>query len=92
MLNETTNNMITATSRMLKEQGVAIQKEAIEASISPDTLIQAFSDTLSALDDINAYNTKALPQMVQTIQEFRTIAEEGEKQLQKLEKGKSFSL
>ena len=92
MLNETTNNMITATSRMLKEQGVAIQKEAIEASISPDTLIQAFSDTLSALDDINAYKTKALPQMVQTIQEFRTIAEEGEKQLQKLEKGKSFSL
>lgn len=92
MLNETTNNMITATSRMLKEQGVAIQKEAIEASISPDTLIQAFSDTLSALDDINAYKAKALPQMVQTIQEFRTIAEEGEKQLQKLEKGKSFSL
>lgn len=92
MLNETTNNMITATSRMLKEQGVAIQKEAIEASISPDTLIQAFSDTLSALDDINAYKTKALPQMVQTIQEFRTIAEEGEKQLQKLEKGKSSSL
>lgn len=92
MLNETTNNMITATSRMLKEQGVAIQKEAIEASISPDTLIQAFSDTLSALDDINTYKTKALPQMVQTIQEFRTIAEEGEKQLQKLEKGKSFSL
>ena len=49
MLNETTNNMITATSRMLKEQGVAIQKEAIEASISPDTLIQAFSDYFCVL-------------------------------------------
>lgn len=92
MLNETTNNMISATSRMLKEQGVAIQKEAVEASISPDTLIQAFSDTLSALDDISTYKTKALPQMAQTIQDFRTIAEEGEKQLQKLEKGKTFSL
>ena len=92
MLNETTNNMISATSRMLKEQGVAIQKEAVEASISPDTLIQAFSDTLSALDDISTYKTKALPQMAQAIQDFRTIAEEGEKQLQKLEKGKTFSL
>ena len=32
MLNETTNNMITATSRMLKEQGVATPQEAIESS------------------------------------------------------------
>ena len=51
MLNETTNHMISATSRMLKEQGAVIQREAVEASISPDTLKQAFEDTLSALDD-----------------------------------------
>ncbi len=89
MLNETTNQMITATSKMLKEQGTAIQKEAVEASISPDTLKQAFADTLSALDDISTYKTKALPQMAQTIQEFRTIADEGEKQLEKMEKGKN---
>lgn len=92
MLNETTNNMISATSKMLKEQGVAIQKEAVEASISPDTLKQAFADTISALDDISTYKTKALPQMAQTIQDFRTIAEEGERQLQKMEKGRSIQL
>lgn len=88
MLNETTNQMITATSKMLKEQGTAIQKEAVEASISPDTLKQAFSDTLSALEDISTYKTKALPQMAQTIQEFRAIADEGERQIAKMEKGK----
>ena len=49
MLNETTNNMILSTSKMLKEQGVAIQREAVEASISPDTLKQAFADTISCL-------------------------------------------
>ncbi|MCI8640114.1 MAG: toxic anion resistance protein [Coprococcus sp.] len=92
MLNETTNNMITATSRMLKEQGTAIQREAVEASISPDTLKQAFADTLSALDDISTYKTKALPQMEQTIQDFRTIAEEGERQIAKMEKGKEIGL
>ena len=89
MLNETTNNMIMATSKMLKEQGVAIQKEAVEASISTDTLKQAFSDTLSALDDINTYKIKALPQMTKTIQDFREIAEEGERQLANMEKGKN---
>ena len=74
---------------MLKEQGTAIQREAVEASISPDTLKQAFADTLSALDDISTYKEKALPQMAQTIQDFRTIADEGERQLTRLEKGKS---
>ena len=89
MLNETTNNMISATSRMLKEQGTAIQREAVEASVSPDTLKQAFADTLSALDDISTYKSKALPQMAQTIQDFRTIADEGERQLTKMEKGQA---
>lgn len=89
MLNETTNNMIAATSRMLKEQGTAIQKDAAEASISSDTLKQAFADTLSALDDISMYKVKALPQMAQTIQEFRNIAEAGEAQISQMEKGKN---
>ena len=89
MLNETTNNMISATSRMLKEQGTVIQREATEASISPDTLRQAFADTLSALDDISTYKAKALPQMMQTIQDFRTIADEGERQIVNMEKGKN---
>lgn len=89
MLNETTNQMISATSRMLKEQGTAIQREAVEASISPDTLKQAFADTLSALDDISAYKTKALPQMAQTIQSFREIAEEGERHIADMEKGRN---
>lgn len=92
MLNETTNQMISATSRMLKEQGAAIQKNAVEANISPDTLKQAFADTLSALEDISTYKSKALPQMAQTIQEFRTIAEEGERKLQQMEKGTAFSI
>lgn len=88
MLNATTSDMINATSRMLKEQGTAIQREAVEASISPDTLKQAFADTLSALDDISTYKEKALPQMAQTIQDFRRIADEGERQLAKMDKGK----
>ena len=91
-LNTATNDMISATSRMLKEQGTAIQREAVEASISPDTLKQAFSDTLSALDDISTYKEKALPQMAQTIQDFRQIADEGERQLAKMEKGKNIGL
>lgn len=92
MLNETTNTMVSATSRMLKEQGAAIQRESVEAGISPDTLKQAFADTLAALDDISSYKAKALPRIAQTIQEFRTMADEGERQLQRMEKGRSVEL
>ena len=91
-LNTATNDMISATSRMLKEQGVAIQKQATDAAISPETLKAAFQDTLSALDDITDYKLKALPQMRQTIDEFRMIAEEGEARLQQMEDAGSFSL
>ena len=91
-LNDTTNNMITATSRMLKEQGVAVQRQASEASVSPETLKQAFADALSALDDISVYKQRALPQMQQTIADFRSIAEEGERRLQQMDDSGSFEL
>lgn len=91
-LNDTTNTMITATSRMLKEQGVAIQHQATESSVSPETLKQAFNDALSALDDISTYKQRALPQMQQTIADFRMIAEAGERRLQQMEDSGSFEL
>ncbi len=89
-LNQTTNDMITATSRMLKEQGVAIQRQATEASVSPETLKQAFADAISALEDISTYKQRALPQMQQTIADFRAIADEGERRLQQMEDSGSF--
>lgn len=86
MLNKTTNELISGTAKMLKEQGAAINKQSMEANISVDTLKAAFSDTMSALETISVYKQEALPRMKQTISEFRELAEAGEKQIQKLEK------
>lgn len=91
-LNATTNNIIAATSKMLKEQGVAIHKQAMEASISVDTLKQAFTDSLSALESISTYKQEALPRMRETINQFRELAETGEKQIQRLESGSKLGL
>ncbi|HAM16418.1 MAG TPA: toxic anion resistance protein [Eggerthellaceae bacterium] len=85
VLNETTNNMIAATSRMLKEQGGEIQRQATEANISADTLKQAFADTIQALEDISTYKQEALPMIRQSILEFQEMADTGEKYLQQLE-------
>ncbi|MBR1634382.1 MAG: toxic anion resistance protein [Lachnospiraceae bacterium] len=85
-LNDETNHMISATAHMLREQGTAIQKQATEASISPDTLKESFKETIEALDEISRYRQEALPRMKQTIDAFRDIAEEGERQIARLEK------
>ena len=86
LLNEVTNNMISATSKMLKEQGSEIQKQAMEANISVDTMKEAFAETFEALEDISNYKQEALPRVRQTVEEFRALTQEGEKALQRLEK------
>ena len=84
-VNEATNKLIGATSKMLKEQGTQIQQQAMESNISVDTLRAAFADTFEALDSVSDYKTKALPQMKTTIAEFRALADEGEKRIRKME-------
>ena len=86
-LNATTNELISGTSRMLKEQGAEIHKQSMETNISVETLKTAFTDVISAMDAISTYKQEALPKMKETISQFKELAEEGERQIQRLEKG-----
>lgn len=79
LVNDTTNDMIATTSKMLKTQGVEIQKQAIETNIDMDTLKLAIADALEAFESINSYKQKALPQMKQTLAEFDTLVTQGQK-------------
>ncbi|GBF76350.1 toxic anion resistance family protein [Paenibacillus sp. 598K] len=92
LLNRTTDQLISGTSRMLKDQGAAIHKQSLESSVSVDTLKQSFSDVLSALDAISAYKQEALPRMRETIGQFREMAEKGEAQIVRMEKGQRLGL
>ena len=90
LLNESTNRMIASTAEMLKTQGVEIQKQASEAMISTDTLKKSFEDTLQAMSDISSYKTEALPRIRQSIEEFKELADMGEKKLQQMEEAGAF--
>lgn len=92
LLNQTTNDLIAGTSRMLKNQGAEIHKQSLETNISVETLKQAFADVLSALDSISTYKQEALPKMRETIDQFRELANDGEKQIVRLEKGHKLGL
>lgn len=84
---ETTNSIIDGTSIMLKEQGTEIQRQSMETNISVETMKTAFANAIEALDSISTYKQEALPKMRDTINQFKELAEKGEEQIQKLEKG-----
>lgn len=63
LVNETTNNMIATTAKMLKMQGAEIRKQAIEAGVDMDELKFAFNDVLEVFESINDYKQKVFPQM-----------------------------
>ncbi len=88
LLNETTSNIISSTGKMLKEQGAEVQKQASEATVDPESLKQAFQDAISALEDISTFKAQALPKMHETINQFRELAETGEKEIARLEGAK----
>lgn len=87
ILNETTENIISATSHMLKEQGSEIQKHSAETMISPDVLKSVFAEALQAINDVSTYKVQALPQMKATIDLFSDMAQEGQKVVDKIEIG-----
>lgn len=87
MVNETTDNLISGTARMLKEQGAAIHKQAAGTMLSMDNLKQAFSDINAALADISNYRRQALPQMAQQILELDELAKKQGEAIETMQRG-----
>ena len=92
MLNATTSDLISGTSKMLKEQGAEIQKQSMETNISVDTLKTSFADVMSAMDAISTYKQEALPRMKETIEQFKELVSKGEQKITTMEKGNQFSM
>lgn len=84
-LNETTEDIISSTSQILKEQGQQIQKSSTETMISPEVLKQSFNDALIAIQDVSTFKQEALPKMQETINAFSDMAIEGQEVIDKIE-------
>jgi len=90
-LNATTSDMITATSKMLRDQGGEIHQQSVEANISVDVLKTAFEDVMVALHEVSTFKQNALPIMRHNIEQFRALADKGEVAIKKLEDGNELS-
>ena len=86
-LNETTSDMISATSRMLRDQGGEIHTQSVEANISVDVLKSSFEDIMIALYEVSTFKQNALPIMQHQIEQFRELAQQGEAVVEMFEGG-----
>lgn len=75
-INETTNDLLLRTSEKLRDQGVQIQQQASSASIDTKVLQESFNNVHQALEQVNSFRIKALPQMSQSIEKMNQINSE----------------
>ena len=74
-VNDLTNTMILKNAEMLEQQGVDIQKQATDASISVEVLSKSFEQIFKAMDAIDSYREQALPNMKKTVDSLeKTVA------------------
>ena len=66
-VNTTTENLIKSNGELLKNQAVAIHKQATSATINPEVINQAFRQVVEALDSIDKYKGEAIVSMDKTI-------------------------
>jgi uncharacterized protein YaaN involved in tellurite resistance len=88
-INATTESLIAGTAERLKTQGAEIQKQASSTQINMDVLKQAFADVSTALEDIDSYRQKALPEMAKSILEMDQMSAKAESEIKKVEKAET---
>lgn len=72
-LNDTTNQMISATAHALRRQGTDIQQRAISAQLDMETLESAFAEMHAALNEVSTYRRDALPTLQAQIDRMQTL-------------------
>lgn len=66
-LNSTTNNMISQTSQLLRQQTARVQEQAINSGVSVQTLQTAFDNIFATISEIDQFKSQANQSMAQTI-------------------------
>lgn len=68
VLNSTTSDLIVSTSELLRSQGTSVQMNAMQATIDPAKLRQAFDNVYQAMDEIDRFKSAAAQSIKQTVQ------------------------
>lgn len=70
-LNTTTSNLIVATSQMLRSQTAEVHEQAASATVSVESLKEAFANIYATMDAIDTFKAQATDNMAVTVTELQ---------------------
>jgi uncharacterized protein YaaN involved in tellurite resistance len=88
-LNETTSNLILATSEMLAQQTGRVHEQAASATVSVDALRKAFDNIYATIDAIDTFKVRALDNMAVTVTSLTAELERATTHLERARAGES---
>jgi len=90
-INDTTNDLLLRTSEKLRDQGAQIQQQSASASIDTSVLQESFRNVHQALEQVNSFRIKALPQMSKSIEKMNEINAEMDSTIQEMNDAEGIS-
>lgn len=87
LMNKVGSDMVAETAKRLHQQGVEIHKQAASAMLEMTKVKEAWEHVTGAMNDLSTFRHEALAQMSETILELDRMTIEGEKSIQKMERG-----
>jgi uncharacterized protein YaaN involved in tellurite resistance len=86
-LNETTSNLIEATSNQLRIQGAEINQQAASSTVDIQKLQQAFENVFQTMDAIDTFRAQAVDSMSQTVTALEGQIERAKPYLERTRRG-----
>lgn len=90
-INDTTNDLLLRTSEKLRDQGAQIQQQSASASIDTQVLQESFKNVYQALEQVNSFRVKALPQMSESIEKMNQVNQEMDSVIQDMHQADDIS-
>ncbi|MGO1541508.1 MAG: toxic anion resistance protein [Luteimonas sp.] len=84
-INTSTDSLIAGTATRLREQGVAIHRQAASTQLDVETLKQAFVDIRAALDDVAQFRAQALPDMARNIAQMDELTAQSREAIERID-------
>lgn len=83
-INQATSDTMLQNSRMLKEQGAQIQKQASSATLDIEKITLSMQELVLAIEDVETYKQKALPELKKSIGVLKELSEKVDTKIDKM--------
>ena len=86
-VDQTTADLIEDNAKVLRNQGVEIQKQAASSTLNVEKLTSAFNTLNQAMDEISKFRRDSIPLMRQQVVKFQQLTNEAAATIDRMERG-----